>query len=374
MKDVKDVVVIGGGVIGLSIAWEVAGQGLRVALYDQGPLGSEASWAGAGMLPPGRLEYARTPEAQLRSLSCALWPEWTNQLRTDVGIDNGYRPCGGAHVYLADQLNRLQAEAGHWRDEGVRVEECSLKELREREPDLGTDVVGGFMLPDVCQVRNPRHLKALIAACQRRGVDLIPQCPVWDMDLESTGPVRLGTAQGVCEAGQVCLCTGAWTGRLLAHLTPRLPVEPVRGQIVLLATNPLPTTRVIENGKRYLVPRPDGRVLIGSTEEYAGFRKHTTARGIAGLIEFGTRLIPALAEASVERTWAGLRPRAADELPFLGPVPGMDQVFVAAGHFRAGLQMSPGTAVLLRQMLLGQETEIPCEGFACDRQLLCSAP
>jgi glycine oxidase len=154
---------------------------------------------------------------------------------------------------------------------------------------------------------------------------------------------------------------------LLEPLGRRLNIEPVRGQIVLLNPGTIIFRNILIWGARYLVPRLDGRVLIGSTQEHVGFVKDTTATGIHGLLELGFRLVPRLADAAVEKTWAGLRPGSPDGLPFLGPVPGIEDLYVAAGHFRAGIQLSPGTGQLLKEMILGQPLSMPMDAFRLDR-------
>ncbi|HTI49514.1 MAG TPA: FAD-dependent oxidoreductase, partial [Planctomycetaceae bacterium] len=217
------------------------------------------------------------------------------------------------------------------------------------------------------QVRNPRHLKALITACSQRGVRLLPGTPAWGFQREGEKIISVETPGGRLEAGRFVVAGGAWSGRLLAQAGVTVPVRPLRGQMVLLALEPCPIRQVINMGPRYLVPRGDGRVLIGSTEEASGFDKRTTAAGVSGLIEFGLNVVPALAEATVERSWAGLRPQSADGLPYLGRVPETDNLYAAAGHFRAGLQLSPITAVLLAQLLLGKPTTVPVAPYAVDR-------
>src|SRR5690606_14887119 len=143
----------------------------------------------------------------------------------------------------------------------------------------------------------------------------------------------------------------------LAPLGIELPIRPIRGQIALLKTVALPFQRIVELGNRYLVPRPDGRVLVGATMEDVGFRKVTTAAAIGDLLGMATRLCPPLGAADLDRTWAGLRPGSPDGVPWLGAVPDIDNLYVATGHFRNGLQMSPGTGRLMRQAILGQPTD-----------------
>lgn len=376
----SDVLIVGGGVIGLSLAYELAGQGVGVRLLEQGQCGREASWAGAGILPPGNFEAAATPESQLRSLSCQRWPSLTQRLREETGIDNGFVTCGGLEVRgpLTEdscppedahpgETGSLRDEADQWQREGVAVSLLTAEQLREKEPALSETITAGYHLPQLAQVRNPRHLKALLAACAARGVELCSGEAVETLQRAGNRITAVQTATGTFSAGRVCLCGGAWSARLLRPFLPELPLVPVRGQIVLLAV-PRPLFRhVIQAGPRYLVPRPDGRVLIGSTEEWVGFDKRNTAAAVAELLAFGTRLIPRLAGATLERTWAGLRPRTADGLPCLGRVGEVENLYVAAGHFRAGLQMSPGTAVVMSEQILGRETSIDLSPFAPDR-------
>lgn len=351
-----DVIVIGGGVIGLSIAWELAGQGASVRLLEQGQFGQEASWAGAGMLPPGNPELARSPEARLRAESHALWPDWTERLRAETGIDNGYARCGGIEVRLNGSSTELNAEVAAWRSEGVLVETPNLDEFGQRFPALHPHVSSGYVLPELGQVRNPRHLKALVSACAARGVDLRAGCPVVGFDHSANRIAAARTPAEEHRAAEFVVAGGAWSRELLRHAGHDISIEPVRGQIVLLEARPLPFRCVIQSGLRYLVPRADGRILIGSTEEHVGFDKRNTAEAVSDLIDFARGIVPALGAARFERCWSGLRPHATNGLPHIGRLPGTANLSVAAGHFRAGLQLSPITAVKVANAILGRET------------------
>jgi glycine oxidase len=174
--------------------------------------------------------------------------------------------------------------------------------------------------------------------------------------------------RGQLHADRVLLAGGAWTDFLLARFGIKLGIKPIRGQIALFDTAKPRTRCVLMQGSRYLVPRLDGKVLAGSTEEDVGFDAHPTGSGIAGLISFAISLMPMLGEAHLEKTWAGLRPGSPDGLPFLGPVRGLENLFVAAGHFRSGLQLSPGSGLLMAQRLLDQPTLMSLDGFALDRK------
>lgn len=358
-----DVVIVGGGVIGLSLAYELAGQGTSVRVLERGDFGREASWAGAGILPPGSLNGAETPQAKLRAFSHELWRKWSEALRSETGIDNGFVQCGGIAVSVERSSEDLSHEIDFWRTEGVAVEELTAERRSSLEPKLSESISESYRLPQLAQVRNPRHLKALIAACEARGVDLVSGQQVIGFGGPSDSPRSVLTVTDAFPADTIGICGGAWTESLLQNYDLNLQIEPVRGQIVLLSLRSPVFRHVIECGSRYLVPRTDGRVLIGSTEEWVGFDKRNTAAGVAGLIEFGIGVVSKLAEATLERTWAGLRPGSADGSPFLAPIPGVDNLFIAAGHFRSGLQMSPGTAVVMAEMILGKTPTIDVTDF-----------
>lgn len=360
----SDVVVVGGGVIGLSVAYELAGQGVSVTVLEQGQFGQEASWAGAGMLPPGNFSAAPQGEPKLRGLSYSLWNGLSAQLQEQTGVDNGFRRCGCLHVSFDANPAELQQLLATWHQEGVAAEALDPGELQRYEPAVSQQVTAAFRLPDLCQVRNPRHLKALQRGCELRGVKLICGTQVVDWHTQGEQVLAAQTADQHYSASKFVITAGAWTRHLLQRAGIAAPIGPVRGQIALLNATPLPFRHVIEVGHRYLVPRADGRILIGSTMESVGFDKRTTTSGINGLLQFAQQVVPSLANATVERCWAGLRPGSSDGLPIIDRVPEHSNLFVAAGHFRAGLQLSPATAVIIRQLLLGQAVDLELNQFS----------
>jgi len=364
-----DVAIVGGGIIGLTCAYFLAKEGLLVEVFDRGDLGKEASWAGAGIVPPGNAAGAATPIDRLRAIGSMRFPGFSDELRERTGIDNGYLRCGGIEFLSEDDKDALDL----WENEGIAFERLSRAALRGYEPAIENASGEPFLLPDCGQVRNPRHLSALITACEQVGVRLHPHAEVERIDRE---PARADRALGVLthdlsgRAGRVLLAAGPWSDTLITPPNQQGPsIHPVRGQIVLLKTPTRLITRVLMVGKQYLVPRLDGRILIGSTEEpEAHFEKANTAEGVAGLLAFATRLVPALRCAELEKCWSGLRPGTRDGLPFIGRVPGWDNVFIAAGHFRAGVQLSIGTAQAITELFTGQPTCVPLDAFALDRK------
>ena len=269
----------------------------------------ESSWAGAGILPPvGPL--ATGAAERLTAMSNQLHAGWHERLREETGIDNGYHRTGG--VYLArDQAaaTALGHEIDRWRREGVSVEELNgIAELAHVEPAI---VPRGELGPccylkEECQLRNPRHLRAILAALHRMGVEVSAGLPAEDFVTDGCRITAVRTQAGRVEADTVCIAGGAWSSALVARLAKPPAIVPVRGQIVLLAQQNPGVKRVINEGLRYLVPRGDGHVLVGSTEENVGFDRTTTTVAIQELLDFAFSLVPSLAEARVERSWAGL--------------------------------------------------------------------
>jgi glycine oxidase len=363
-----DILIVGGGVIGLTTAWYASGMGARVTVVDQGEIGKQASWAGAGIISPVQAQWGRFRHGwtQLRGLSFDLWPKLSAELRDASGIDNHFLVCGGVEVPpFGDLMARVPTK--EWFFGGVRQERVWRDRLREIEPLLDSAFPTAAYLPDLAQVRNPRHLRALATACAGRGVRLLPNWPV--LGLARVGPrvVAVDSHSGRLFADRILLASGAWTDRLLKEQGITLGVKPIRGQMVLFNTSRTGAHPVLMQGSRYLVPRLDGRVLAGSTEEDVGFDTRTTEEGIGGLIDFARRLVPSLAHAPIETTWAGLRPGSPDGQPYLGFVPGVENLYVAAGHFRSGIQLSPGTGLVMAQVLTGRERSIDLAAFALDR-------
>lgn len=372
-----DVLVVGGGVIGLALAWELAERGRKVTLLEAGQVGRAASWAGAGILPPTARHGTSDPYEQLRAMSHFAHPKWAERLRELTGIDTGFSRCGG--IYLAAtaaEAATLAANRGWWLEHGIEHESWSVAELLRREPGLGQidqasellqQLRAVWYLPDECQLRNPHYLQALAAACRKRGVVLVEDSPVTDIQLDSPGSIQVIGPQHSYHANQVCICSGAWAQRLLSGLQIANGIMPVRGQMVLYRCDGPALNSVVNEGHRYLVARRDGHLLAGSIEEEVGYAIETTEEGIAQIRAWAERVMPLLKQQPVERTWAGLRPGSFDGFPYLGPVPGFENLFVAAGHYRSGLHLSCGTAMVMANVMQGQPNEIDLHSFRIGR-------
>lgn len=370
----RECCVIGGGIIGLSIARELAGRGHRVRVLARERRRDTASWAAAGIFPPVSDRPLGDPNAALTAFSDRLHRRWAAELRAETGIDTGLVACGGLHLAAeATGLERLEHEAAAWRSLGVRCEQLAAAEVAGIEPALAAAVAAGriaagLLLPDEMRIRPPRHLEALERSCTARGVELVHDTEVVAFSVAGgrlTGvEVRRGAGRERFEADSFVLAAGAWTGGLAEPLGLTIDTRPIRGQIALLAFPEQRLARVVNRGLDYLVPREDGRVLAGSTLEDIGFDRATVAADIDRLLGVAADLLGDLSAATVERSWAGLRPGTIDGLPRIGRVPACANAFLAAGHFRAGLHQSTGTAVLVADFVEGRPPALEVEPFA----------
>jgi glycine oxidase len=376
-----DCCIIGGGIIGLSIARELAGRGLSVRVLARDAGRDTASWAAAGIFPPAPELPTATANEQLTAYSDRLHRTWADELRTETGIDNELQQCGGLHLARDDRgAARLHEAAVAWRAKGARCDQLTAHDVAEHEPALRMAVeqgriVGGLLLPEEMRIRPPRHLDAIRASCLMRGVEITPAADAQSIDVVDgrINGIRIarcegGSATDTVRADRYCLAAGAWSGHMAESLGLHIETRPIRGQIALVRLPEQVLTRVVNVGLEYLVPRTDGRLLAGSTIEDAGFEKITTPQTIQRLLEFAHSILGPLPGALLEQSWAGLRPGSVDGLPFIGAAPACSNAFVAAGHFRAGLHQSTGTAVMLADLMDGRTPALDPMPFAPDRR------
>ncbi|MGL4513353.1 MAG: NAD(P)/FAD-dependent oxidoreductase [Lacipirellulaceae bacterium] len=354
-----DLLVVGAGAIGLSIAYRAAAEGLAVTLVDRGEPGREASWAGAGVLPP-RSWYVPSPVLdRLAAFADGAHEEWSRVLRDETGIDDGYRRCGA--IYLDDDANReaLRSTFRRWRAAGVTVD----RDQQRRR----------WLVPSEAQVRNPRRLRAMVAGCERRGVRVVSGVESRGFAFEGSRIVGVETSAGRFAASEVCLAAGCWTPALAELAGATAPGRPIRGQLLLLRTDATPLERIVHRPPYYLVPRGDGLVLVGATVEDVGFARGTTETARAELLAAAIAIEPRLALATAEGFWSGLRPQSGDALPLVGRAPGIDNLWIASGHHRSGWQFAPATAELIVALLLGRPTDLPSAELDPGRFAACFA-
>ena len=362
-----DVAVIGGGVIGLAIAWRAARRGVSVTLIDPEP-GSGASAVAAGMLAPvTELHYAERALLDLTLASAAAYPAFVADLESETGLDVGYRGCGTVSVgWMGSDLAALRHLADFQRTLGLSVEVLSSAELRRLEPLLAPGLPGGVFVRGDHQVDPPRLVAALRAAAEASGVEFVVQPAVGlTSEHDAVTGARLGDGTDV-RAEQTVLAAGAWSTLLELPAGLTLPVRPVKGQTLHLLGEPGLLTHVVRGEVRgapvYLVPRDDGRLVIGASSEEAGFDLRPRAGVVHDLLRDAQALLPAVAELELVEVRTGLRPGTPDNAPLLGPS-GVDGLVVATGHHRNGVLLSPVTADGIAELLSSGTTPAGWSAF-----------
>lgn len=367
-----DFAIVGDGVIGRALACELARRGSHVAVVTRESPG-QASWASAGILSPGASVSAVDPWDKLLARGREMYADWTGNLTDQTGIDCGLVRCGG--VYLARSVAEavaLEGLAQEWRDRQIGFQRLGGAELAERVSalaHLGREVRLALYSDDEWQVRPPRLLDALRRACVLSGVTEIssPAPLEWDIDVPNHDIRTLTVAGRQIAARAFCVAAGAWSARVLSDLGVHISMLPVRGQIVLFKLDRPPCRPIINEQGRYLVPRDDGHVLIGSTIEEAGFDASTTDDAVAALVSFGRSLVPEIDGLDPVATWAGLRPATYDGRPYMGRVGGWQNLFVSTGHFRNGIQVAPAAAEALADLMMGRASTIDLAPFSTAR-------
>ena len=361
MTELQHVVIVGGGVIGLLTAFNLAPHVQRVTLLDRSNLGQESSWAGGGIVSPlYPWRYSQAVTA-LAHWSQDFYPQLGERLFASTGIDPEVHTTGLYWLDLDDE-----AEALAWaRRENRPLSAVDISATHDAVPVLGGGFSRAIYMADVANVRNPRLVKSLKAALLALpNVTVHEQCEVSGFIRDGDKVLGVESSQGAIHADQVVLTAGAWSGDLLATLGLELPVEPVKGQMILYkcAADFLPSM-VLAKG-RYAIPRRDGHILIGSTLEHEGFDKTPTAEALQSLQASAVELIPALAEAEVVGHWAGLRPGSPEGVPYIGEVPGLAGLWLNCGHYRNGLVLAPASCQLFADVLLGRDPVIDPAPYA----------
>ncbi|MDJ0729690.1 MAG: glycine oxidase ThiO [Crocosphaera sp.] len=357
MNATNDIIIIGGGIIGMAIAVDLKLRGASVTVCNRN-FPQTASVAAAGMLAPHAEELPPGPLLDLCFKSRWLYPEWIRKLQDLSGLDLGYNPCGIlAPVYdlpLADVRHNNQ---GQWLDKTA---------IRLYQTGLGDDVVGGWWYPEDGQVDNRQVMQGLRQAAQQLGVNVRDGVTVQTLQQKQGNVTSILTNQGELEGNTYIIANGSWASQILP-----LPVHPVKGQMLAVKmpntpNEPYPLQRVLYGPETYLVPRQNGRLIIGATSEDVGWTPHNTPQGIETLIKRATRLYPEIANWEIEEFWWGYRPCTPDELPILGYY-GCNNLILATGHYRNGILLAPVTASLIADLVINQQSDPILDNFKGDR-------
>jgi len=360
-----DVIIVGGGVIGASAAFELAAEKLRVAIVDRQQPGREASWAAGGMLSPAPHAPQDIPLVPFAKESLGLYPEFVRAVEEASGKSAGFKRAGTLEIFFTPQgeTERDKMTAEH-RRLGLAAEPVSLEDARKLESAFSPAARAAAWLPEECTVEPRMLMDALLEGARQRGVEICADCPATALLYENGRCKGIVAGGETMAAGHVVVAAGAYSAyvgmadeiggetRIHAEGFARYaPTRPVRGQIVALRGHTgVPLRKVLRSEQGYLVPQHDGRILAGSTLEEAGFQKHVTAQGIRKILAGALEMMPALEDAEIIETWAGLRPGTPDDLPIIGPTE-IEDLFAATGHFRNGILLAPATASLIREWI-----------------------
>ncbi len=346
-----DVMVLGGGIIGCALAEELACHGQRVTVIERGRIGAEASAAAAGILAAQTDLLAPGPLLELCQASRRMYPRWIEHLERRSGLSLGYHVDGILYLAMTGREARVMEQRARWQcAQGLRVERWSPKEVRQHEPAVDGRIKCGFHFPTEAQVDNVLLMDALAVACRKAGVELKEQTSVRRLVMRGKTISGVETDHGMLDAAIVVNCLGSWASMSGVFPIP-LPVEPARGQILAFLGPKRLIRHALMSERAYAVQRRDGRLLVGSTVEFAGFDKSLTVEGMHGILCGVRHMTTALNQCTFLEAWAGLRPHTKDTLPVLGKT-SIEGLYAATGHFRHGILLAPITATLMRELIL----------------------
>ncbi len=355
--------IVGGGIVGLLTAYELCVAGENVVILDRQVVGREASWAGGGILSP--LCPWRYPEAVtvLSRWSQVHYPRLSEVLRSETGIDPEWT-CSGLLILDADDVEQGLS----WCEKhSIRAELLEFRAIMALEPQVRRRSNAALLLPDAAQIRNPRLLKALVARLTTLGVVFKENVAVTGFEISGGALGGIRTEIGTLAAEHCLVAAGPWSASLLATIGIDLPIRPVRGQMLALRGSSLPFRHILLRESHYLIPRRDGLILVGSTQEDAGFDKSTSEAARKELYAAAVDIVPELRKWQIEHHWAGLRPGSPEGIPFIGKCPEVPGLYVNTGHFRNGIVLAPASARLAADLMLGRSPLIDPDQYSLAR-------
>ncbi|MDQ6652507.1 MAG: glycine oxidase ThiO [Acidobacteriota bacterium] len=366
-----DVVVVGGGVIGLVIARALSLRGLHdVLLIERNSLGAEASFAAAGMLAPQAEADCADEFFYLACGSRDMYPAFAAALREESGIDVELETTGTLYLAFTEHDVNEVEKRYQWQSEaGLVVERLTADAARSLEPAISEKIRSALKFPLDVQVENRRLVKALAVSNERCGVRMVTDTTVESLRIDRSRVSGVETSRGSVATEKVVIANGAWASVVKAadKALPDLRIEPVRGQMLSFAASPPVICHVVYSPRGYIVPRSDGRLLAGSTTEEVGFDKRVTDQGIHSIMTAAAEISPSVMCLPVSASWAGLRPRAADDLPVLGPCAEIEGVWYATGHYRNGILLAPITGELIAEAIVDKVVPPMLSSFSPDR-------
>ena len=348
MRRSTDVAIIGGGVIGCSIAYHLCKLGIHSTVFERDRFASGASGATAGLIAPLRyIDPSATATFELGLRSLEAFPSLADELR-EAGVDPAFRQSGYLGVALKpEEVDELRSQLVWQAELGIGVRWVDREELLEREPEISQEVLGGVFSPTEAHIRGTSYVDALVHAASRKGATFFQDTEVVGLQTEDGRVTGVRTRQGLMPAGHTVLAAGAWTGIAGRWLPVTLPVSPVKGQRVLLRKTGLLPRCPVNTRHGSVIPEVDGNVLVAATHEEGRFDHDVTAQAVSELVAGAVAIYPALKDATYVGARAGVRPGSPDGLPILGPIPGWEGISIASGHYILGIMLSPGTGELM---------------------------
>ncbi len=358
-----EAVVAGGGLIGASIALELASAGVKVGVFDAQKPGREASWASAGMISPSPESTATTCVLPLSMASVRIYPEFIRRVEELSGKNVGYRKEGALDIFLdGEKQSEITEILEQHRNAGLRAEALSGEQAIALEPMLTAEIRAGILRNDEASLDNRVFTEATLEAARLKGAEIHSGNGARALWMEGRVCKGVQVETGRVEARWTVIAAGCFSAQI-EGAADYAPVTPAKGQMMALRCDGVKLRRDIWSEHMYLVPRTDGRIIAGSTIEYEGFDRSVTAAGMKKILSGALSLVPALEKAHVEETWAGLRPDTPDHLPILGPTD-RDGLLIATGHFRSGILLAPITAQLIREWVTSQKVSVDWAPFS----------
>lgn len=351
----EHILVLGGGVIGLATAFSLNRRGYEVTILEKTTCGGQASGAAAGMLAPFT-EISEDPDPFFKFCleSLRMFKKWQQDVKDASEIDFEYTESGSIHaVYHESDILPLQTRIAWQKEFGSEAEIVDQKNLKSLEPKLSDDVIAAIYSKEESHVYAPDYVIALMTACQNNGVNVIEHTGNITIEEWQSTPIVHTEAGARYTGDRLVICSGAWAQELEETFQIRIPVFPIRGQICAYELGEKKVNHIITSSQGYLVPKTNGTLVNGASEDIAGFATDVTEKGISRLVNWNKRILPFLAAKTPYHTWAGLRPATQDGFPLLGPLEGFPHIIFATGHYRNGILLSARTGEAVADMIAG---------------------
>lgn len=364
----KDVVIIGGGIIGVAIAYQLAKRGKSVTVLEKDTVGAHSSGAAGGMLG-AQVEFSEPgPLVDLSLRSRAMFTGLAKELYDASGIDIGLNKAGMLRVAWTEEEAEALQKRGTWQQAmGLNAEWLDKAKVRRVEPMISNEIAGALYLQDDAQVSAPDITKAFAVASARYGATIQERCEALEIEHTDNRITGVLTTQGRMTADYYVLAAGAWSGRLAHMLNLPLDVFPIKGEAFSVFSTLQPIQKTIYSHGCYIVPKDGNRLLVGASSTDCGFDNRLTIDGLQQLMAKALRLLPALKNCPLEKTWASLRPQTKDGLPYFGPVASFDNLLAATGHYRNGILLSPLTGEIIARMVTGEKIDVSLAPFTDKR-------